>query len=387
MEYKHPTRNNENSILIRVMRKVALITGVTGQDGSYLSEFLMSKGYDVHGIIRRSSVDYRERIAHLEGQPNFHLHFADLGDSMSIVKVVDKVKPTEIYNLAAQSHVQVSFDSPEFTADVDATGVLRVLEAVRACHLEDTCRIYQASTSELYGKVEEVPQNENTPFHPYSPYAVAKLYGYWIVKEYREAYNMFCCSGILFNHESERRGETFVTRKITLAAARIAQGKQDKLYLGNLSSLRDWGYAKDYVECMWLILQHENPEDFVIATGVQHSVREFCQLAFRYAGIELEFEGEGENEKGICVSGPENLVGKTLVEVSKDFYRPTDVVNLWGDPTKAKAKLGWNPQKTSFEELVRIMVDYDMHKVAAEDASEKVRKMNLAEYLEKGIVK
>ena len=382
-----PTRNNENSILIRVMRKVALITGVTGQDGSYLSEFLMSKGYDVHGIIRRSSVDYRERIAHLEGQPNFHLHFADLGDSMSIVKVVDKVKPTEIYNLAAQSHVQVSFDSPEFTADVDATGVLRVLEAVRACHLEDTCRIYQASTSELYGKVEEVPQNENTPFHPYSPYAVAKLYGYWIVKEYREAYNMFCCSGILFNHESERRGETFVTRKITLAAARIAQGKQEKLYLGNLSSLRDWGYAKDYVECMWLILQHENPEDFVIATGVQHSVREFCQLAFRYAGIELEFEGEGENEKGICVSGPENLVGKTLVEVSKDFYRPTDVVNLWGDPTKAKAKLGWNPQKTSFEELVRIMVDYDMHKVAAEDASEKVRKMNLAEYLEKGIVK
>lgn len=387
MEYKHPTRNNENSILIRVMRKVALITGVTGQDGSYLSEFLMSKGYDVHGIIRRSSVDYRERIAHLEGQPNFHLHFADLGDSMSIVKVVDKVKPTEIYNLAAQSHVQVSFDSPEFTADVDATGVLRVLEAVRACHLEDACRIYQASTSELYGKVEEVPQNENTPFHPYSPYAVAKLYGYWIVKEYREAYNMFCCSGILFNHESERRGETFVTRKITLAAARIAQGKQEKLYLGNLSSLRDWGYAKDYVECMWLILQHENPEDFVIATGVQHSVREFCQLAFRYAGIELEFEGEGENEKGICVSGPENLVGKTLVEVSKDFYRPTDVVNLWGDPTKAKAKLGWNPQKTSFEELVRIMVDYDMHKVAAEDASEKVRKMNLAEYLEKGIVK
>ena len=369
------------------MRKVALITGVTGQDGSYLSEFLMSKGYDVHGIIRRSSVDYRERIAHLEGQPNFHLHFADLGDSMSIVKVVDKVKPTEIYNLAAQSHVQVSFDSPEFTADVDATGVLRVLEAVRACHLEDTCRIYQASTSELYGKVEEVPQNENTPFHPYSPYAVAKLYGYWIVKEYREAYNMFCCSGILFNHESERRGETFVTRKITLAAARIAQGKQEKLYLGNLSSLRDWGYAKDYVECMWLILQHENPEDFVIATGVQHSVREFCQLAFRYSGIELVFEGEGENEKGICVSGPENLVGKTLVEVSKDFYRPTDVVNLWGDPTKAKAKLGWNPQKTSFEELVRIMVDYDMHKVAAEDASEKVRKMNLAEYLEKGIVK
>ncbi|MBO4663688.1 MAG: GDP-mannose 4,6-dehydratase [Bacteroidaceae bacterium] len=368
------------------MSKVALITGVTGQDGSYLSEFLLSKGYEVHGIIRRSSVDFRECIAHLEGQPNFHLHFGDLGDSMSLVKVVGKVKPTEIYNLAAQSHVQVSFDSPEFTADVDATGVLRVLEAVRACGLEKTCRIYQASTSELYGKVEEVPQNENTPFHPYSPYAVAKLYGFWIVKEYREAYNMFCCSGILFNHESERRGETFVTRKITLAAARIAQGLQDKLYLGNLSSLRDWGYAKDYVECMWLILQNDKPEDFVIATGVQHSVREFAYYAFKHAGIELKFEGEGMNEKGICVAGPENLIGKTLVEVSEDFYRPTDVVNLWGDPTKAKAKLGWNPSKTSFEELVKIMVDSDMAKVAAEGAAQKVR-MNLAEYLEKGIVK
>ena len=363
------------------MRKVALITGVTGQDGSYLSEFLMSKGYDVHGIIRRSSVDYRERIAHLEGQPNFHLHFADLGDSMSIVKVVDKVKPTEIYNLAAQSHVQVSFDSPEFTADVDATGVLRVLEAVRACHLEDTCRIYQASTSELYGKVEEVPQNENTPFHPYSPYAVAKLYGYWIVKEYREAYNMFCCSGILFNHESERRGETFVTRKITLAAARIAQGKQDKLYLGNLSSLRDWGYAKDYVECMWLILQNDKPDDFVIATGVQHSVREFCQLAFHYVGIELEFVGEGMNEKGV-----DKATGKVLIEVSPDFYRPTDVVNLWGDPTKARQELGWNPTKTSFEELVKIMVEHDMEKVAVERAEENIR-CNLEEYLEKGVVK
>ena len=254
------------------MGKTALITGITGQDGSYLAEFLLEKGYDVHGIIRRSSVDFRERIAHLEGKPHFHLHYGDLGDSMSILGVVSKVKPDEIYNLAAQSHVQVSFDSPEFTADVDATGVLRVLEAVRQCGLADTCRIYQASTSELYGKVEEVPQNENTPFHPYSPYAVAKLYGYWIVKEYREAYNMFCCSGILFNHESERRGETFVTRKITLAASRIAQGKQDKLYLGNLSSLRDWGYAKDYVECMWLILQNDKPEDFVIATGVQHSI-------------------------------------------------------------------------------------------------------------------
>ena len=366
--------------------KTALITGITGQDGSFLAEFLLGKGYEVHGTIRRSSVDYRERIAHLEGRPHFHLHYADLGDSMSIIQVVGKVRPDEIYNLAAQSHVQVSFDSPEFTADVDATGVLRVLEAVRQCGLAETCRIYQASTSELYGKVEEVPQNEGTPFHPYSPYAVAKLYGYWIVKEYREAYGMYCCSGILFNHESERRGETFVTRKITLAAARIAQGKQDKLYLGNLSSLRDWGYAKDYVECMWLILQHDRPEDFVIATGVQHSVREFCQLAFRYAGIELEFRGEGENEKGVCVSGPEHLVGKVLVEVSPDFYRPTDVVNLWGDPAKAKAELGWDPGKTSFEELVRIMVEADMAKVAVERAGEHVR-TNLAEYLEKGIVK
>ncbi len=371
-------------------RKVALITGVTGQDGSYLSEFLLEKGYDVHGIIRRSSVDYRERIAHLEGQPNFHLHYGDLGDSMSLVKVIGKVQPTEIYNLAAQSHVQVSFDSPEFTADIDATGVLRVLEAVRACHLEKTCRIYQASTSELYGKVEEVPQNENTPFHPYSPYAVAKLYGFWIIKEYREAYDMFCCSGILFNHESERRGETFVTRKITLAAARIAQGYQDKLFLGNLDSLRDWGYAKDYVECMWLILQNEKPEDFVIATGEQHSVRQFTELAFRRAGVELKFEGEGINERGICVAvsgnASKDLIGKTLVKVSEDFYRPTDVVNLWGDPSKAKAKLGWNPGKTSFEELVQIMVDHDMAKVASEGAAAKVR-TNLAEYLEKGIVK
>ena len=367
-------------------RKVALITGITGQDGSYLAELLLEKGYDVHGTIRRSSTDFRERIAHLEGQPNFHLHYADLGDSMSIIQVMNKVKPTEVYNLAAQSHVQVSFDSPEFTADVDATGVLRILEAIRQCGLEKTCRMYQASTSELYGKVEEVPQNENTPFHPYSPYAVAKQYGFWIVKEYREAYNMFCCSGILFNHESERRGETFVTRKITLAAARIKQGKQSKLYLGNLDSLRDWGYAKDYVECMWLILQAEKPEDFVIATGKQHSVREFAQLAFHYVGIELKWEDKNENEKGICVEGPEELIGKTLVEVSPDFYRPTDVVNLWGDPTKAKAKLGWNPNTTSFEDLVKIMVESDMAKVAAEDAGEKVR-CNLVEYLEKGIVK
>ncbi len=367
-------------------RKVALITGITGQDGSYLAELLLSKGYDVHGTIRRSSTDYRERIAHLEGQPKFHLHYADLGDSMSIIQVMNKVKPTEVYNLAAQSHVQVSFDSPEFTADVDATGVLRILEAIRQCGLAGTCRMYQASTSELYGKVEEVPQNENTPFHPYSPYAVAKQYGFWIVKEYREAYGMFCCSGILFNHESERRGETFVTRKITLAAARIRQSKLQKLYLGNLDSLRDWGYAKDYVECMWLILQAEKPEDFVIATGKQHSVREFAQLAFHYVGIDLKWEGKGQNEKGICVEGPDELIGKTLVEVSPDFYRPTDVVNLWGDPAKAKAKLKWNPNTTSFEELVKIMVENDMAKVAAEDASMKVR-TNLAEYLEKGIVK
>ena len=361
--------------------KTALITGVTGQDGSYLSEFLLEKGYDVHGTIRRSSVDFRERIAHLEGHPNFHLHYADLGDSMSIMQVVAKVRPDEIYNLAAQSHVQVSFDSPEYTANVDATGVLRILEAVRLSGLTDTCRIYQASTSELYGKVGGVPQNEKTPFHPYSPYAVAKLYGFWIVKEYRDAYNMYCCSGILFNHESERRGETFVTRKITLAAARIAQGKQEKLYLGNLSSLRDWGYAKDYVECMWLILQQPQPDDYVIATGEQHSVREFCLLAFRRAGIELAFEGEGENEKGI-----DTATGKVLVEVSPDFYRPTDVVNLWGDPSKAKAQLGWDPKKTTFEQLVNLMVDADMAKVAVERAGESVR-TNLAEYLEKGIVK
>ena len=363
------------------MCKTALITGITGQDGSYLAEFLLEKGYDVHGTIRRSSVDFRERIAHLEGTPHFHLHYADLGDSMSVLGVIGKVRPDEIYNLAAQSHVQVSFDSPEFTADVDAVGVLRILEAVRQLGMADTCRIYQASTSELYGKVEEVPQNENTPFHPYSPYAVAKQYGFWIVKEYREAYNMYCCSGILFNHESERRGETFVTRKITLAAARIKQGKQDKLYLGNLGSLRDWGYAKDYVECMWLILQQEKPEDFVIATGVQHSVREFCYYAFKRVGIELEFQGEGADEKGI-----DKATGNVLIEVSPDFYRPTDVVNLWGDPTKAKAKLGWNPAKTSFEELVNIMVEHDIAKVAAEGAAAKVR-TNLAEYLEKGIVK
>ena len=361
--------------------KKALITGITGQDGSYLAEFLLKKGYEVHGTIRRSSTDFRERIAHLEGQHNFHLHYSDMSDSLSIVKVVSRIRPDEIYNLAAQSHVQVSFDEPEFTANVDAIGPLRILEAVRIAGIEKTCRIYQASTSELYGKVEAVPQNEETPFHPYSPYAVAKLYGFWIVKEYREAYGMFCCSGILFNHESERRGETFVTRKITLAAARIAQGKQKKLYLGNLSSKRDWGYAPDYVECMWLILQQETPDDYVIATGEQHTVREFVDLAFKKVGIPLRWEGEGINEKGI-----NETTGEVVVEVSEDFYRPTDVVNLLGDPTKAKNRLGWNPMSTSFEQLVDRMVKSDMEKVAQERAGEYVR-TNLEEYLEKGIVK
>ena len=324
-------------------------------------KLFLEKGYEVHGMVRRSSVEKRERIDHLEGNPNFTVHYGDLSDSLSLVRLIGSIKPDEIYNLAAQSHVGVSFDVPEYTADVVATGVLRVLEAVRICGLEKTCRIYQASTSELYGKVEEVPQRETTPFHPYSPYAVAKQYGFWIVKEYREAYNMFCCNGILFNHESERRGETFVTRKISLAAARIAQGKQDVLYLGNLSSLRDWGYAKDYVECMWLILQNDKPEDFVIATGEQHSVREFCEHAFREAGIELEFKGEGMDEVGI-----DKATGKTVIKVSPEFYRPTDVVNLWGDPAKAKTELGWNPTKTTFEELVKIMEAHDMELVKNE---------------------
>ena len=359
--------------------KKALITGITGQDGSYLAEFLLEKGYEVHGIIRRASVSTTARIDHI--MDKLIIHEGDLSDSSSIIRIVLQVKPDEIYNLAAQSHVQVSFDAAEYTGDVDALGVLRILEAVHTAGLDKTCRVYQASTSELYGKVEEVPQRETTPFHPYSPYAVAKQYGYWIVKEYREAYNMFCCSGILFNHESERRGETFVTRKITLAAARIAQGKQDKLYLGNLDSLRDWGYAKDYVECMWLILQNKKPEDFVIATGVQHSVREFATLAFHYAGIEVEWQGEGLEEKGINKAN-----GQVIVEVSPDFYRPTDVVNLWGNPTKAKIELGWNPTKTSFEQLVELMTKHDMEKVAVERAEEHIR-TNLAEYLEKGVVK
>jgi len=335
--------------------KKALITGITGQDGSYLAEFLLEKGYEVHGIVRRASVSNTARIDHLIADNKIILHEGDLTDSSSIIRIVGKVKPDEIYNLAAQSHVHVSFDAPEYSGDVDALGVLRVLEAVRITGLTDSCRIYQASTSELYGKVEEVPQNEKTPFHPYSPYAVAKQYGFWIVKEYRDAYGMFAVNGILFNHESERRGENFVTRKITLAAGRIACGLQDKLLLGNLDSLRDWGYAKDYVECMWLMLQAETPEDFVIATGVQHTVREFTTLAFRYAGIELEWQGKGMEEKGV-----DKATGRVLVEVSREFYRPTDVINLWGDPTKARTVLGWNPQKTSYEELCRIMAEHDL---------------------------
>ncbi len=335
--------------------KKALITGITGQDGSYLAEFLLEKGYEVHGIVRRASISNTARIDHLLEKNAITLHDGDLSDSSSLIRIIGEVKPDEIYNLAAQSHVQISFDVPEYSGDVDAIGVLRVLEAVRILGLTKTCKIYQASTSELYGKVEEVPQNELTPFHPYSPYAVAKQYGFWITKEYREAYGMFAVNGILFNHESERRGENFVTRKITLAAGRIACGLQDKLQLGNLDSLRDWGYAKDYVECMWMILQHDTPEDFVIATGEQHTVRDFTQKAFAACGINLRFEGEGLSEKGI-----DTETGKVLVEVNEAWFRPTDVDNLWGDPTKAKTVLGWNPQKTSYEELVKIMATHDL---------------------------
>ena len=352
-------------------KKIALITGITGQDGSYLAEFLIEKGYEVHGLLRRSSSFNTGRIEHLyldewvrdmKKTRLVNLHWADMTDSSSLIRIIGEVRPTEIYNLAAQSHVKVSFDVPEYTAETDAVGVLRLLEAVRIVGLEKQCRIYQASTSELYGKVQEVPQKETTPFYPRSPYGVAKLYGFWIIRNYRESYGMYCCNGILFNHESERRGETFVTRKITLAAARIAQGFQDKLYLGNLNSLRDWGYAKDYVECMWMILQQDKPEDYVIATGVQHSVREFCYYAFKHAGIELEFKGEGLDEKGY-----DKKTGKVLIEVSPEFYRPTDVVNLWGDASKAKRQLGWDPAKqTSFEDLVRIMVESDMQKVSKE---------------------
>lgn len=336
------------------MNKKALITGITGQDGSFLAEFLLEKGYEVHGITRRASISNTARIDHLIAKNAVTLHDGDLSDSSSLIRIIGLVQPDEIYNLAAQSHVQVSFDVPEYSGDVDALGVLRILEAVRILGLTKKTRVYQASTSELYGKVEEVPQRETTPFHPYSPYAVAKQYGFWITKEYREAYGMFAVNGILFNHESERRGENFVTRKITLAAGRIAEGLQDHLELGNLDSLRDWGYAKDYVECMWLIMQQEEPDDFVIATGEQHSVRDFTQRAFRANGIELRWEGHGVEEKGYDVE-----TGKMLVSVNPAWFRPTDVDNLWGDPTKAKTVLGWNPQSTSYEQLVQIMAEHD----------------------------
>lgn len=342
--------------------KRALITGITGQDGSYLAELLLEKGYEVHGMTRRASLPNTARIEHL--MDKITLHDGDLSDSSSIIRIMTLVRPDEVYNLAAQSHVQVSFDVPEYSGDVDALGVLRMLEAIRILGMEKTCRFYQASTSELYGKVEEVPQRETTPFHPYSPYAVAKQYGFWMVKEYREAYGMFAVNGILFNHESERRGENFVTRKITLAAGRIACGLQDKLQLGNLDSKRDWGYAKDYVECMWMMLQHDTPEDFVIATGVQHTVREFTTLAFAHNGIELEWKGSGLDEKGI-----DKATGKVLVEVNPAWFRPTDVDNLWGDPTKAKTILGWNPQTTSYEQLCAIMAEHDLQLAKREKAA------------------
>ena len=351
-----------------VAHKVALITGVTGQDGSYLAEFLLDKGYEVHGIIRRSSSFNTARIEHLyfdewvrdmKRNRSINLHYGDMTDSSSLIRIIQTTQPDEIYNLAAQSHVKVSFDVPEYTAEADATGTLRLLEAVRILGLERKTKIYQASTSELYGLVQEIPQRETTPFYPRSPYGVAKLYGYWITKNYRESYGMFAVNGILFNHESERRGETFVTRKITLAVARIAAGQQDKLYLGNLDALRDWGYARDYVECMWLMLQHDQPEDFVIATGEQHSVREFTERAFAHVGIELRWQGEGVQEQGI-----DQATGRVLVEVDPKYFRPAEVETLLGDPTKAKTLLGWNPQKTSFEELVRLMVEHDVQYVA-----------------------
>lgn len=343
--------------------KKALITGITGQDGSYLAEFLLEKGYEVHGVTRRASISNTLRIDHLILENAIRLHDGDLSDSSSLIRIINLVQPDEIYNLAAQSHVQVSFDVPEYSGDVDAIGVLRILEAVRILGLIEKTKIYQASTSELYGKVEEIPQNEITPFHPYSPYAVAKQYGFWITKEYREAYGMFACNGILFNHESERRGENFVTRKITLAAGRIAEDIQDHLELGNLDSLRDWGYAKDYVECMWLMLQHKIPEDFVIATGEQHTVRDFTEKAFRVNGMEISWEGKGVNERGY-----DTKTGKMIVCVNPQWFRPTDVDNLLGDPTKAKTVLGWNPQKTSYEQLIRIMSEHD-RKLAQKEAA------------------
>lgn len=336
------------------MAKKALITGITGQDGSYLAEFLLEKGYEVHGITRRASVSNTSRIDHLLRKGSIKTHDGDLSDSASLIRIIGEIRPDEIYNLAAQSHVQVSFDVPEYSGDVDAIGVLRILEAVRMLGLANTTRIYQASTSELFGKVEEIPQRETTPFHPYSPYAIAKQYGFWMIKEYREAYGMFAVNGILFNHESERRGENFVTRKITLAAGRIAEGIQDHLELGNMDSLRDWGYAKDYVECMWLMMQQDKPDDFVIATGEQHTVRDFTQKAFAANGMRIRWEGSGVDEKGYDVD-----TGRLLVSVNPQWFRPTDVNNLWGDPTKAKNVLGWNPQKTSYEELVRIMAEHD----------------------------
>ena len=336
------------------MNKVALITGITGQDGSYLAELLLEKGYEVHGIIRRASLPNTARIEHLMGAENLTLHEGDLSDSSSLIRIINIVRPDEIYNLAAQSHVQVSFDVPEYSGDVDAIGVLRILEAVRILGLIEKTKVYQASTSELYGKVEEVPQSESTPFHPYSPYAVAKQYGFWIVREYREAYGMFAANGILFNHESERRGENFVTRKITRAAGRIAEGIQDHLELGNLDSKRDWGYARDYVECMWLILQQDKPEDFVIATGVQHTVRDFTEKAFAANGLSVRWEGSGLEEKGYDAA-----TGKLLVCVNPQWFRPTDVDNLLGDPTKARTVLGWNPQATSYERLIEIMAEHD----------------------------
>ena len=348
-------------------KKVALITGITGQDGSFLAEFLLEKGYEVHGILRRSSSFNTQRIEHLyldewirdtKQSRLVNLHWGDMTDTSSLIRIISIVKPTEIYNLAAQSHVKVSFDVSEYTAEADAVGVLRLLEAVRICGLDKSCRIYQASTSELYGLVQEVPQKETTPFYPRSPYGVAKLYGFWIAKNYRESYGMYAVNGILFNHESERRGENFVTRKITIAASRIVMGKQDKLYLGNLNALRDWGYAKDYVECMWLMLQQDKPEDYVIATGEYHTVREFCTLAFKEAGIELQWQGEGLDEKGI-----DKKTGRVLVEVDPKFFRPAEVEQLLGDPTKARTNLGWNPRQTSFEDLVRIMVQSDLEKV------------------------
>lgn len=347
----------------------ALITGITGQDGSYLAELLLEKGYEVHGIVRRASVSNTMRIDHIKDR--LTLHDGDLSDSSGLIRIIGLIRPHEIYNLAAQSHVQVSFDVPEYSGDVDALGVLRILEAVRICGLSESTKIYQASTSELYGRVEECPQRETTPFHPYSPYAIAKQYGFWMVKEYREAYGMFAVNGILFNHESERRGENFVTRKITLAAGRIAEGVQDHLELGNLDSKRDWGYARDYVECMWLILQQEEPEDFVIATGVQHTVRDFTEKAFAANGITIRWEGIGLEEKGYDAA-----TGRMVVCVNPAWFRPTDVDNLWGDPTKAKTVLGWNPQKTSYEELVRIMAEHDR------ELARRERLMRLAEQRE-----